>query len=110
MLPSAWQPAYEQSYVASPNRPASQAEQAPNPTEQSKTFVAGFYGKTVGSQSCRVVVSSVNQLGCESSELAPDIAPTSELKQEHAQPERQQDEIDKLTSELHELRGEIAGR
>jgi hypothetical protein len=79
-------------------------------SEQSKTFVAGIYEKTVGSPSCHVVVSSVNQLGCESSAVAPDIAPTSEQKQEHAQLERQQNEIDKLTSELHELRGELAGR
>jgi hypothetical protein len=80
-------------------------------SEQSKAFVAGIYGTTVSSPSCSVVVSSVGQLGCETSLSAPsDDAMVTELHQEHARGERQQREIDQLAGELRALRKELAGR
>jgi hypothetical protein len=79
---------------------------------EARAFVAGIYEKTVKTPSCAVVVSSEGQLGCKtgpggavSSGGSP--ALVAQLQSEHAQVDRQQEEIDKLASELQSLRQEV---
>jgi hypothetical protein len=78
---------------------------------EARAFVAGIWKKSIKEPTCSVKVNAEGQLGCEmhASAVSSVGSPVllAQLQQEHAQIGSQQQEIDRLASELQSLRQEV---